>query len=60
MTIDGIVWMARKNSIKKRKEYNDFLAQSEKEKEQERQKKLDKLREVRQLSRGGRDHPSEE
>ena len=39
--------MARKNSLKKRREYNDYLVQQEKDKVKEKKEKLNQLRKVR-------------
>ena len=42
--------MARKNSLKKRKEYNSYLVQSEQDRIKEKEEKLEKLRKVNILS----------
>ena len=41
--------MARKNNLKKRKQYSDYLVQKEQENNKEREEKLQKLKEVQTI-----------
>ena len=43
----GVVSMARKNSVTKRKKYNEYLVEEEKKRQQERKEKMEQMKKVK-------------